>query len=110
MNLKEKCRELNIPYMMVIKRIARGWGVEEALNTPRKYPLRERILYKGKRLREMFSEEDVAILHKRINEGMSVEEAVKKPIRHNKKTGLDRSKLTEKEYMDEYRKMRSQEC
>jgi hypothetical protein len=107
MNLKEKCRELNMPYMVVIKRIARGWTLEKALNTPRTYSRRERIFYKGKPLRDLFSEEDVAILRTRIRKGMSVEDAVETPIRRNKKTGLDRSKMTDKEYMKEYKRLRT---
>ena len=106
MNIKEKCRELNMPYLVVMKRISRGWTVKKALNTPRKYKARERIFYKGKSLREMFSEEDVEILHKRIKNGMSVEEAVTTPIRHNKRTGLNRSKLDDREYHKQYARLR----
>lgn len=108
MNLKERCRELNMSYQVVTKRISRGWDLEKALNTPRAFRPRERLFYKGKPLSELFSEEDIVILRKRVRKGMSVEDAVKTPIRHNKKTGLDRSKLTGKEYMDEYKKLRSQ--
>lgn len=106
MNIKEKCRELNMPYMVVMKRISRGWSVEKALETPRQHKARERIFYKGKSLSELFPEHIVSKIKERIKSGWGVERAVETPCKTNKPTGLDRSKLSNREYYKQYARLR----
>lgn len=106
MNIKEKCRELNMPYMAVMKRISRGWSVEKSLQTPIRRKVRERIFYNGKPLSELFPEHIVSKIKERIKCGWSVEKAVETPCKTNKRTGLDRSKLSNSEYHKQYARMR----
>ena len=89
--LKEYCKEHNICYGTIINRInRRGFSLEEAINIPIRNTEKEnkendhknKYFYDGKPLKEYCKEHNICYgtIVIRINKGLSLEEAIKKPI------------------------------
>lgn len=88
MTLVNASREAKLPYKTVHHRIALGWGIEDALNTPLK---RVRLIYNGKFLYQIAKENNMskAVLYSRVkHQGMALEEALLKPVlKRSRKNG-----------------------